>query len=605
MRSRLSFRWKIFAFYAFFVSLLIIGLSVSSYIYFSNAFTRNAFNGMDQSVKRISQQTDTFLSNMNDMTKIVLYNRSLQDILLDALSSPSEDQNYFDIELDQKKKVNELLFSLMGTKDIPRRVKIFNGKYNMMSLSTLPDSVALTQTDLQVLPWIPSLRPSDVYYITLPPHRDGPNSSIFVLSFIRKISNTASGNDLTLGYVEVQQPYSMIEDIVKPSLFKHASVYILDDKDRIVYPIGKSEPTDALLYLEKSRSSGSALPLRTKNPHTGKSELIYRTVSASNGWTVLQVMNQGEFTGPIRKFQIAILLTSLLLLVFTLILMYFISASLTAPIRRLHQSLKNVTLQNPSLKIDFEGSPNEITWFTTALNKTMQRLQESMKQTIEARSKEVQAHFQALQAQIDPHFLYNTLMGISAVAQEDNNPKIVEMCVRLSRMLRYAGSFDSPIVEMAEEIQYVENYIRLFKFRYEDNLEFDCTLDEGIGPIRIPKLVLQPLIENCFSHGFTGVRPPYRLKITGSITAGNRWTLTVSDNGIGFSQEALDRIRKRIERYDRSLRSFDYENKLEVGGMAIFNVYVRLKMIYQEQLLFDIHNNETGGASVTIGGIVQ
>lgn len=600
MRFHLSFRWKIFALYAVLVSLLILGLTVSTYIYFSNALTKNANDGMNQSVKRISQQTDSFLANMNDITKIVLYNLELQKTLFDAMNFPDTDQNYFDINLEEKRKVNGILFTIMGTKEIPRRVNIFNGRRNIISLSTIPGNTEPPQADLTRLPWIPLLHQSDVYAITLPPHADVQGSPL-VVSFIRKVTNTSTANTTTLGYVEVQQPYSMIENIVKPSLFKNARIYVADDQGRLIYPIDSGQAAEFEYYYSKGLESSSKERFSTHNQRNGKAELVYTAKSEMNGWTVLQVIPLSEFTGSARKFQVVLFLVSILLLAITLSLMYVISVSLTSPLRQLHKSLKNVSLQTPFLHFDVQSNHNELVWFTHALNKTLQRLQETMKQTIEARSKEVEAHFQALQAQIDPHFLYNSLMGISSVAQEEGSPKVEEMCFLLSRMLRYAGSYDSSIVALEDEIRNAECYIQLYKFRYEDDLDYEFELDPGILAVQVPKLVLQPLIENSFNHAFTRIKPPYRLRVQGKIE-NNRWMLTVSDNGPGFSPEAIENIQERMKQYDQSLENYDYENKLEIGGMAIFNVYIRLKMIVKEPIIFEISNHEDAGASVTFGG---
>lgn len=600
-----SFRWKIFIFYTLFVSFLLTALTVSFYIYFSKVLTDNSVKRMDQSVQRISEQLDTMLENMDDITKILLYSKDLQDILLDTSAFSSVDSNYFDIHPDHARKVNEIIISILGTNNIPAKVSIFNGKYNRVYLSTRPDSNMNPQTNQLEFPWKPVLDRKDTYALTLPPHRDpwSPRPDApYVVSFIRKVlSTTLRGQSLELGYIEVQQAYDMIVKIVEPSLSDPTKIYILDDQGSVIYPIDHLDAGDALFYYRESKDLKTLGAYETHNPRNGRDELIYATVSPENRWTIMQVMFKSDFTGAVRKFQLVILFAGLLLLIFTLFVMFLISASLTAPLRKLHRSLKHVSLQTPALSISLPNTENEIVFFVLALNKMIARLQESMNQTIEARSKEVQAHFQALQAQIDPHFLYNTLMGISAVAQEEGNPKVIEMCLRLSRMLRYAGSFESSIIEMSEEINHTMNYVHLYKFRYENHLQYEFVLDDNIRQVQVPKLILQPLIENCFSHGFANRKPPYLLSIKGTVT-GTSWVLHVTDNGSGFQADVLERLQRQMREYDYSLQNNDYENKLTFGGMAICNIYARLKIVYREQCIFELSNNENGGATVTIGG---
>lgn len=606
MKISLTFRWKVFILYSLFVSSLILGLTVSFYIYTSSILIRNSFNSMDQSVKRISQQLDTLIESMDNMSNIILYNRDLQNILIDILAFQESDVNYFDINPDQKRKVNDILFSVLGTKNIPRRVCIFNGRQNYISLSTIPENSIPLQLNLQNLPWLGDINQKNVYSIILPPHKDiwmSETDTSYVISFVRKILSTI-GNNAPLGYIEIQQPYSMIENICKPSISGNTKIFIKTDKGEIVYPFNTNDAVYSEYYFNQSIGLQSTNSSTIKNPENNQQELIYSIVSPVAKWTVLQIMPKKDFMASVNRFQQIIILIGGLLIIGSLIIMFFITNSLTSPIRKLRESLKDVSLQNPSLDINLQENNNEILLFQSAFKKTLQRLHESMNQTIHSRSKEFEAHFLALQAQMDPHFLYNSLMGISAVGQEYNNPKVVEMCTMLSRMLRYSASYNSSIVDMSEEIKYAKNYINMLKYRYEDTLHFEFLFDSGMENIKVPKLVIQPLLENSISHGFKNKKPPYQLHIKG-VLFDDSWTVSISDNGLGFSKSSLEIIKKQIEKYDESLRKNNYENKLEVGGMAIFNIYVRLKIIYGNNAIFSISDNGSIGSKVTIGGKIM
>lgn len=132
-------------------------------------------------------------------------------------------------------------------------------------------------------------------------------------------------------------------------------------------------------------------------------------------------------------------------------------------------------------------------------------------------------------------------MSISAVAQETENDRIVDMCDRLSNMLRYAGSFKQSIVTMREDLSHVRDYLEMLKVRYEDHLEVVWDLDAEVGAADLPKLTLQPIVENAFSHGFSSQRSPYRIWISG-FCSGQRWVVSIEDNGSGFDPSARSRL---------------------------------------------------------------
>ncbi|MDG0813847.1 sensor histidine kinase [Cohnella rhizosphaerae] len=229
-------------------------------------------------------------------------------------------------------------------------------------------------------------------------------------------------------------------------------------------------------------------------------------------------------------------------------------------------------------------------------------MRDSIDQMLEARSRELEAHFEALQSQMDPHFLFNSLMAISSVAREADAPVVVEMCDCLSRMLRYTASHKQSSVDIADEWGHAVNYIRMMKLRYEDFIEAKFDLDDSLAGIRVPKLILQPLVENAFSHGFANATPPYCVAITGTRTE-RTWALEIKDNGGGFSPSALRRIEEQFRKHDTNLSNHDFSNQLEIGGMTVSNVYIRLKMLYGQDAVFEISNNSQG-ATVKIGGTI-
>jgi two-component system sensor histidine kinase YesM len=192
-------------------------------------------------------------------------------------------------------------------------------------------------------------------------------------------------------------------------------------------------------------------------------------------------------------------------------------------------------------------------------------------------------------------------MSISTLASEIGNWEIVKVCSQLSEMLRYTAAFEKGITTLEKEIEHSVNYLKLIKLRYEDHLEFIIELDERINEIKLPKLILQPIIENCISHGFKNSYPPYKINIKGVIE-NNHWKVTVSDNGCGFDETSRDRIFEQVGQYRNEAYSGKVFDRLEIGGMGLMNIYLRLSLFYGSETIFEIYNMPDGGATVVIGG---
>lgn len=226
-------------------------------------------------------------------------------------------------------------------------------------------------------------------------------------------------------------------------------------------------------------------------------------------------------------------------------------------------------------------------------NQLMLRLQESAANEMTLREGTLQAQLSALQTQINPHFIYNTLNIISAKSMESGNFDVIEICDQFAQMLRYSTDTRSKTATMAEEIENVRNYLMLAKARYEDNLEFTIDVPKDLSAITVPKLTLQPLVENALNHGFDGTNMLRRLSITGQEKGGSL-ILEIRDNGTGFSDEMLLSLRTRIEEIEAGKVSIEASG----GHIGLINTCLRLYYYSQGKMHVAIGNDH--GAVITM-----
>jgi sensor histidine kinase YesM len=315
------------------------------------------------------------------------------------------------------------------------------------------------------------------------------------------------------------------------------------------------------------------------------------------------VESEKNILSPIWTMGRIVLVIGFSFLILTLFIIFSITSRLTKPIKQLRKSINSVNLNNLALQIKHLESNNELILLNESFDAMFLRLKTSMDEVVQLQAQELKAHMLALQSQMNPHFLYNTLSTISSAGQEAGSKQVMEMCHKLSNMLRYSTAYSERPVKLKNEVENAENYLKLMKDRYEDRFSYDIVIsNNAILETIVPKLILQPLVENCFEHGFPQVRPPWKL----SVFIGRSldcWYIEVTDNGAGFKDETLDTIKAKAEEFIRNPSSNITD--LTIGGLGLVNTYIRLKIIYQSHTIFKIGNILPHGIKITIGGNIQ
>ena len=263
---------------------------------------------------------------------------------------------------------------------------------------------------------------------------------------------------------------------------------------------------------------------------------------------------------------------------------YTIGRSVTKPIMQLADRVKSISKPSEQINAVDDSALDEIRDLEDSFEEMLDRVNKSAFQ-------EKKAYSLALQAQMNPHFLYNCLSIIGAAGEESGAENVTNMCVKLSDMLRYVASYEKITVPLKEEIAHTANYLSLMKSRYEDLFSYTISSDDALLNIPVPKLLIQPLAENCFKHGFKMVEPPWSISI-GLHGNEDHWELTISDNGAGISDERIEEITEKIERSVKDMTLSD------MGGVGLVNNVVRLKLTHSRKA--DLTIDGTSGTHIRI-----
>lgn len=298
----------------------------------------------------------------------------------------------------------------------------------------------------------------------------------------------------------------------------------------------------------------------------------------------------------IRNDQLLIVTLSL---IFLSLLLGYIIRNIVKPLRDLLRFMQDIKLHTGAMsrRIDLDGYAEigvVASHFNGMLNELQQLTDENVSMNIrmiqnELERKNAQYHF--LKSQINPHFLYNTLETIKGLAIINGVPEIRDIAKAMGNMFRYAikGEDDIPLFK---EINIMESYFQIQRFRFQDRFETELRLDEKTMSYPVPKMVLQPLVENAIYHGLEPKLGKGRLVVSSDIENGTL-VLAVEDNGVGISEEKLVMLQ-------RSLASMDVSNIEENRGVGLVNVHRRIQLKYGTDYGLTVDSKEGEGTRMTI-----
>lgn len=296
-----------------------------------------------------------------------------------------------------------------------------------------------------------------------------------------------------------------------------------------------------------------------------------------------------------REIYVVILSSISMLVIFGALLIFFIK-KIYKPIMKFESALKILGNGDTNFILNTQ---EDIYPFSDGLSRMLKRLKESMDREHSAEILKKQLEFSVLQSQINPHFLYNTLESIRGQALVDGNLEIAEMTKALARFFRYSISKSEDLVTLKDELSNVENYIIIQKYRFEDKFSFEIKyseVDREDLEYLIPKLTIQPLIENSIYHGLETKMNKGKITIHITVTE-KRLIINITDNGLGMDKETLDKLNNKLIN-TTILESI--EDNGEHTGIAVVNVNKRLKLFFGEEYGITVSSMLSFGTEVDI-----
>lgn len=406
----------------------------------------------------------------------------------------------------------------------------------------------------------------------------------WVVSLSRELKST--DGIIAEGVFLVDLNLSIIDAICSQiNLGKKGYVFIVDPEGNIVY-----HPQQQLIYsnLRSERiadvvvsPSGSSF---IADDSDGKR--IYSVQDTSFGWKIVGVAYTDELIADIGTIRGTIFAYSLAGLAVSLLLSLLLSHRLTRPIKKLQADMKMVERGNFSIQTEI-GQMNEIGQLGRTFNLMVSRIKDLMQEIIKTQENKRKSELQLLQAQINPHFLYNTLDSIVWMAEQKQHEEVVLMTSALAKLFRASITKDRELVPIRVEAEHIANYLLIQKMRYHEQLDYRIDISPDIASYQTLKILLQPFVENAIYHGIRNKPDKGNVTIRGWEENGHI-VFEVEDDGLGMTPAQLERIWT------------PEDDGVRRRGIGIHNVNERIRLHFGHEYGIKIRSEIEAGTCVTL-----
>lgn len=402
-----------------------------------------------------------------------------------------------------------------------------------------------------------------------------------VFSLAKAVQDPETGE--VLGVILLDIRHDIIQSSINGvTIGEKGFVFVMDQEDNIVYT-----PVNGIVYRVNPKWVKAMESMSVQIQ--GGSYQIRSELSPYTGWRTVGVFSMDEVMSSVNTIVYILFTCVIISLVLVVIVSFKFSRTLTNPIFKLKRLMKQAESGDLTVRFNFEHN-DEIGELGQSFNHMIARIDQLIQMVYVEQENKRTAEMKSLQEQIKPHFLYNTLDTISWMARDYDAEDIVRLVDALTNMFRIGLSHGKDIITVKEEITHVSNYLYIQKIRYKDKLNYVIHVDESLYAIEVPKLILQPLVENAIYHGVKAKRGGGTITITG-VPEGENLVFTVQDDGAGMLQEKVEELNRRM-----SERSVLDEKK----SFGLFYIRERIQLCYGKGYGVHVESTLGEGTRVTI-----
>lgn len=395
--------------------------------------------------------------------------------------------------------------------------------------------------------------------------------------YIRKITKPIKSIDsmYTIAYIDIYFDLNSLNNIVENSNFK-GNLMIFDENNNVIFNSDKNTSASEINYIKDhlDKSNEQKFPM----------VMIKRDVQ--NDYKYGTMITQEKL--GVYKIKSRITYISLGFIVMILIVTYFAINQYSSKLKNMMKNIEKLKQGKLDTRFNIKQEVDELDMIAISIDEMSESLQYNINKNYIAEVKQKQAEINALQSQIKPHFLYNTLEVIRMSALSSKNKEVAQMIYNLASMFRYSTYNNGSLVSIRDEIKHSKMYLSLCSTRYKGMLDYSIHVDDKYLDYLVPKFTIQPILENAINHGLRKGFYDNYIKVTiKEIDEGIE--ISIKDNGNGMSEEAISKIKDELEK-----------NIQKSNSIGLMNINNRLKLNFGEQYGIYINSRMNEGTTVSI-----
>jgi len=572
-----SIRFKLLVYFVIITLFSILALSFLGSTLYKNAIEEETNAHTVQMMDQVKNHIEVYIKEMDN----IIYYLSQDASVIEFMKRPNN-------ESEQLKLLDSEVRKLQGVY-IKKHVEIAGAmivsRNNQFASSGLEPITRDYMTDEQ---WykMAVLQPDHIHLFSHPIGRnfraEQNLSADQVLSFVRAVKDPLTGQ--VLGVILIDMKLDIIQAIVESvSLGKSGFIFIMDENGGVVY-----SPVNPIVY----RISGDWMEGRAGKVFRHINELEYQMIYNTFpefDWRIVGVFPLKESLQVVADIQFYTVIIALVTLLLAFMASWYFTNAIVRPVGKLRSLMKKV--EEGELHLRFPSkTKDEIGQLGNSFNHMVQEIDNLIHLVYLEQKEKREAELKILQAQIKPHFLYNTLDTIQWMAQDRDADDIVDIVVALTHLFRISLSKGREVIPLSDEIQHVESYLIIQMARYEDKLSFEIDIPQELQTQSVLKIILQPLVENAIYHGIKEKLAKGMIRIHG-YKEENKLVLVVEDDGIGFEAERLVQMNGSFHAIRQSG---------EDRGYGLYNVNERIKLSHGSGYGLTIESERGQGSKIVV-----
>lgn len=585
----LSIKYKILLLFYCVVLLVSLVLSCNLYFVARNHIINKISSANLAALKQVNNNIEYLRKDIEDISTYLTINPVIHSVLKGEYSmtdTPATTQFYIDSSL-------EFIINLIASKSQISLLSIYDNKdvvyYSITDGSAgLSGMSAVKQTEEYEKAL--SMKGSPIWFLI--PRDDKQfilDSRYDKIAMCRVIKDLNNFNEY-IGFIIISVNESSIRSIYQNNIDveKDENLVITDNRDKIISRSGGAVFNGNFRFTNEMPGKEGFFIERIE----GQDFLVTYLNAENTGWKLFHTVPMKNILPEINSYVYSTLLMALFCLVISLPIMMLISTYLTSPIYKIVRSMKRFQDGNFDEKVRFRYN-DEIGDLGNGFNNMVASIKQLIDKVYVLQIKEREAELKALQAQINPHFLYNVLDTLFWKLKNKGENEASEMVYSLSKIFRLTLNKGKGFTVVAKEKEFLEHYLMLQKSRFKEKLNYTIDMDAEILNMAIPKLLLQPFVENAILHGLENKNNGGSIYIEGNLCKDDKIRFVIRDDGIGMNE---DKIGSLLNQGGES----DINTSDVSGGYAIKNIDERLKLIYGDNYELNFSSEPGKGTTVEI-----